>query len=389
MSEIITIESNPVSSSGNCYVYTGNPVIFTVISGISAGIYISYEWYLNDVLVGIGTGYTLSSPQQDDEVYLKILNCTGNGVQIGDWIEDIFFYYNAVHSEVASMYYVDLKASFDYNILSTVLYSEHTIYDAQILINGVPVVWTGSATSVDITPIITETNAISSNIVAKDDLITLTTAGIDSGGGVDIMTISGKLKINRIGNVTSTTTTAAPTTTTTTAAPTTTTTAAPTTTTTTAAPTTTTTTAAPTTTTTAAPTTTTTTVPPTTTTTEAPTTTTTTAAPTTTTTTAAVTPTTTALNYKYIIKFYDCDPTCTNTGSAQVWSSTNLWSIGEYYLLSGGTIMEIDSSGGSGVYGEIPSHISGPEVSCETFCPAILTTTTLAPTTTTTTIAPG
>jgi hypothetical protein len=366
MSEIITIESNPVSSSGNCYVYTGNPVIFTVISGISAGIYISYEWYLNDVLVGIGTGYTLSSPQQDDEVYLKILNCTGNGVQIGDWIEDIFFYYNAVHSEVASMYYVDLKASFDYNILSTVLYSEHTIYDAQILINGVPVVWTGSATSVDITPIITETNAISSNIVAKDDLITLTTAGIDSGGGVDIMTISGKLKINRIGNVTSTTTTAAPTTTTTTAAPTTTTTAAPTTTTTTA--------------------------PPTTTTTEAPTTTTTTAAPTTTTTTAAVTPTTTALNYKYIIKFYDCDPTCTNTGSAQVWSSTNLWSIGEYYLLSGGTIMEIDSSGGSGVYGEIPSYISGPEVSCETFCPAILTTTTLAPTTTTTTtttIAPG
>jgi len=83
-SPIIIIESSPKSSSisgGTCYFYPGESVNFSVISGISAGIAISYEWYLNDVLVSIATGYTLISPTVNDQVYVKIVNCIGT-VQI-------------------------------------------------------------------------------------------------------------------------------------------------------------------------------------------------------------------------------------------------------------------------------------------------------------------
>jgi len=194
MSQIITIESNPVSSSGNCYVTAGTPVTYTVVSGISAGIYVSYEWYLNGTLVGIGTGYTLTNPQMGDEVYLKILNCTG-GVHIGDWIDDITFYYNDVSAGVPQTYYIDLKASFDYDVISAVLNSDATINSVEIQINNVPIVWTGSATSIDITPIITETSAISANSVLEDDLVTLVTQGTDSGTPT---IIRGKLKVRRV-----------------------------------------------------------------------------------------------------------------------------------------------------------------------------------------------
>ena len=67
MSDIIIIESNPLSSSGICYT-TGGPVTFSVVSGVT-GIDVAYYWYLNDVLVSIGSGYTLSSSTNNDQIH--------------------------------------------------------------------------------------------------------------------------------------------------------------------------------------------------------------------------------------------------------------------------------------------------------------------------------
>jgi len=59
---VIQIESNPISAGGVCDVVSGQPVDYTIVGGISDNIYVTYEWYLNDTLVSIGTGYTLTNP---------------------------------------------------------------------------------------------------------------------------------------------------------------------------------------------------------------------------------------------------------------------------------------------------------------------------------------
>lgn len=220
MSQIIYIDSTPASIGDVCQVVTGTPVTFSVISGItSEGLVVAYEWYLtrgaSTELVGISSGYTLSNPQEGDQVYLNVVNCSVNGTRIGDWIEDINFYYNDITAGVPQLYYIDLKASFDYEVLSTVLRSDATLLDAEIQINGTPIVWPGSATSVDITPVITETTADSSNAVVEDSIVTLVTTNHTSGTPT---LVEGKLKIRRlpVGSVSTTTTTGAPTSTTTT-----------------------------------------------------------------------------------------------------------------------------------------------------------------------------
>lgn len=219
---IIKIESSPISSGGICSVLTGQPVTFTVFSGLSNGIFVSYEWYLNDVLVSIGTGYTLSSPSEGDNVYVKIINCASStGLTIGDWVDDIYFYFNDVTTGIPQLYYIDLLSSFDYDILSTVLRSDSTMDDIRIEINGTPIEWTGSATSIDVTQIITETGAIGLNTVLTDSIVTLLTSGTDNNAKV----IQGKLRVRRTTGATTTSTTTLPgTTTTTTTSPTTTTT---------------------------------------------------------------------------------------------------------------------------------------------------------------------
>jgi hypothetical protein len=194
MSQIILIESSPVSTGGVCQVVAGQPVTFSIISGITDNLIVAYEWYLNSTLVGIGSGYTLASPQESDEVYLNVLNCSVNGAQIGDWIEDIDFYFNDVTAGIPQLYYIDLKASFDYEVLSAVLRSDARVYDVEIQINGTTIVWPGSATSVDITPVITETSTVSNNSVLEDNLVTLVTYGVDADSPT---IIQGKLKIRR------------------------------------------------------------------------------------------------------------------------------------------------------------------------------------------------
>lgn len=72
----IIIESNPTSSGDTCYVNSGSSIYFTVISGITS-LDVTYQWYLNGLLVGIESGYTLENPSTDDVVWVDILNCSG------------------------------------------------------------------------------------------------------------------------------------------------------------------------------------------------------------------------------------------------------------------------------------------------------------------------
>lgn len=263
---IITIDSYPNSTSGVCYVATGNTVSFTIISGITDGIIVTYEWHLIrnyiDILVGIGSGYTLSDPQLNDEIYVKVINCTGtsgtsgssgtsgtsgtngssgtsgisginhlselldvnvSGISLQDgqilvydngyWvnsgftsnyciIDDVYFYFYLFTNQE---YYIDLKASYDYIILSANLYSTQNISNIKILINDVPITWTGYTTLINFTSGITETLAYASNYVTTGDIVSL--SGITETSNI----IQGKLKIQK-GNciVTTTTTTFTP-----------------------------------------------------------------------------------------------------------------------------------------------------------------------------------
>ena len=324
MDSIIRIESSPISLSGYCYINTGQTVNFSIISGITGGILVTYEWYLiRDLvttLVGIGSGLTLTSLESNDQIYVKVINCNGSsgssgtagtsgtsgtnslnligntdnqiivwsgntwevsnklilpgsfifdpprgimeyetledghyeiaifgnddgltGVTNGDilvfndgyWVnsavtfnchfEDIYFYYNDIISGTSQVYYIDLKSSFGYRIISIILQSDKNMNNAEIQINGTPILWTGSTTTINITNSITETSAYYNNFVPIGNSVTLNTFGDDDGTSV----IQGKIKYIRetcIVPTTTTTTTLASTTTTTTLAPTTTTT---------------------------------------------------------------------------------------------------------------------------------------------------------------------
>jgi hypothetical protein len=201
MDPIIVIESNPVSYSGVCIVSSGSTVSFFVTSGLSSGIVVAYQWYLSrsggtDTLVGIGTGYTLSSPEENDQIYLKIINCCGCSGGTG-LIEDITFYFDDFTSGIPQVFYMDLMASFDYSIESIVLQcgpGVTTISDVEILVDGVvPVEWDGHVTSIDISSIITETIAIDTNYVLSGESVTISTSGVDSGPTF----IRGKIRIRR------------------------------------------------------------------------------------------------------------------------------------------------------------------------------------------------
>ena len=200
MNPIILIQSSPITISGTSYITSGQTVHFTVVSGISNGVIAS--WYLNDVLVALGSGYTLTNPATNDVVYAKVINCccgcsgeTGGG---SSWIEDINFdFYGQVNAGWLQMFYIDTYASFDYTILSAVLMCDpegSTVNDIEIWIDGTPIVWDGSVTTLNITDIITSTDAVTANNVTADSVVTLNTFAYDTGTPT---TIRGKLKIRR------------------------------------------------------------------------------------------------------------------------------------------------------------------------------------------------
>jgi hypothetical protein len=47
-------------------------LLFTVVSGVSSIFYAGFEWYLNGTLVGTESSYTLISPNEGDQVYVKV-----------------------------------------------------------------------------------------------------------------------------------------------------------------------------------------------------------------------------------------------------------------------------------------------------------------------------
>ena len=47
-------------------------LLFSVVTGITTSYYAGFEWYLNDVLVGTESTYTLVSPSTGDRVYAKV-----------------------------------------------------------------------------------------------------------------------------------------------------------------------------------------------------------------------------------------------------------------------------------------------------------------------------
>jgi hypothetical protein len=188
MSSPIRIESSPISISDVCHSISGQSILFTVISGITSSS-VSCEWFLNGNSVYVGSSYILLSPHTNDEVYARVINCSGStGLKIGDWIEDIMFYYNDVPAGVKT-YYIDLKASFNYKILSIVLKSDN-VSTTQITIDDVPIVWTNSGTSINITNTISDTEAIRSNNVSIGQKVKLLTNGTN--------VIRGKVRFRRI-----------------------------------------------------------------------------------------------------------------------------------------------------------------------------------------------
>ena len=87
MDTIIKIETFPISHSDYCYINSGQTVVFSIISGVTDGILLTYEWYLirNFIrtLVGIGSGLTLTSLETDDQIYVNVINCNGTSGSSG------------------------------------------------------------------------------------------------------------------------------------------------------------------------------------------------------------------------------------------------------------------------------------------------------------------
>ncbi len=225
MSSII-IESSPVSISGNCYANAGQSITFTIVSGITSASTI-FEWFLNGESVYFGTSYTIYSAAPNDEVYVKVIECSNTiKLKIGNWIEDNIFYYNDIISGSTQTYNIDMNATFSYKILSIVLQCSNNMSDVELRINNIPVVWrygvTGltTTTSIDVTSGIIDTDAYSSNTVFPGDDVTLVTSSIGNS-----ILLQGKMRFLRYTplspaplttTTTSTTTLVPPTTTTTT-----------------------------------------------------------------------------------------------------------------------------------------------------------------------------
>lgn len=187
---LIKIESSPISSGDTCYVLSGNSVTFSVISGVTNDVNVTYEWYLTrselTTLVSISSGYTLANPETNDEVYLNVINCVASG-----GIIDIPFYFNDVTPGVSQLYYLDLSASFDYIIIAAVARCDGDMYDVQLLIDGTPVEWSDLTNSIDISTVVNTNYAKSSNIVMSGSIVNLFTSGTSDTANV----VQGKLRI--------------------------------------------------------------------------------------------------------------------------------------------------------------------------------------------------
>jgi hypothetical protein len=197
---IIIIQSNPsavydINYDGICNVSSGQTVTFVVASGLSSGISVNYQWHLNDNLVGIGTGYTLTNPQEDDRVYVNIVNC---GCSCG--LDDKDFYFNDIIGSYQE-HYLDLKASSNYYIQSIVLNSDVDMLYTSVSISGntgpSDVIWINPTPPPSLSPSLYSNNSIKeyfaefSNIVMEGNSVKIITQPGVNG------TLTGKIKIIR------------------------------------------------------------------------------------------------------------------------------------------------------------------------------------------------
>lgn len=106
-------------------------------------------------------------------------------------IEDIAWDFNDVIAGASQTYYVDVKVSFKYEILSCVLQSDSTMDGCKIRINSTDI--TGLA-DMDVDTSVQEWDATANNTVSETDQVKLITSGTD---GTPTL-IRGKLKIKRI-----------------------------------------------------------------------------------------------------------------------------------------------------------------------------------------------
>jgi len=93
ITNIPKIESNPISTptslnNGVCYITPGTIVTFSV-TGLTGYTDYSYEWYLNDNLVNLGSCYSLSSPNNNDKIYVKQITCNNvNNIMVVGYCSD-------------------------------------------------------------------------------------------------------------------------------------------------------------------------------------------------------------------------------------------------------------------------------------------------------------
>ncbi len=84
--------------------------------------------------------------------------------------------FNDIVKDTVQTYYPDIKAAFDYKILSLVLWSDSTMDAVALKINGTAI--TGLS-AINVTAAIAETAATGLNIVKKGDQVSLVTSGTD------------------------------------------------------------------------------------------------------------------------------------------------------------------------------------------------------------------
>ena len=56
----------------NTPIYYGQSILFTIDSVAYSCNYSSFEWYLNDVMIGTESSYILLLPKTGDKVYVKV-----------------------------------------------------------------------------------------------------------------------------------------------------------------------------------------------------------------------------------------------------------------------------------------------------------------------------
>lgn len=111
-------------------------------------------------------------------------------LQIGDWTEDISFEFRDIDPGVSQTYILDVKASFDYTIVSVVLQSDEILNNIAININTTPV---EGMEAIDILAAVVETSSTGDNLVSAGDQVTLVTSITDCNTTL----LRGKLKIVR------------------------------------------------------------------------------------------------------------------------------------------------------------------------------------------------